>query len=172
MNRSPTSAVWWSPMRHFRSRWKAKPRPANIDGFTPEQRFFLGYARGWAESIRPELARLLVNSDPHPLAQVSGQRSVVEHAAVRRRVSMQGRRCHGATGEGPLRDLVVRLRSPTVSEATLPMTKSRLIRSKREHFTCASFIVSPRVLLAEASQITSRSGSLPERDCGMARSSV
>jgi putative endopeptidase len=38
-----------------------------IDGFTPEQRFFLGYARGWATNTRPELARLLTNVDPHPL---------------------------------------------------------------------------------------------------------
>jgi predicted metalloendopeptidase len=43
-----------------------KPR-VNIDGFSPEQRFFLGYARGWETNIRPELARLLANTDPHPL---------------------------------------------------------------------------------------------------------
>jgi predicted metalloendopeptidase len=53
----------------FQKSMEGKPRPANIDGFTPEQRFFLGFARGWAENIRPELARLLVNSDPHPLAK-------------------------------------------------------------------------------------------------------
>ena len=53
----------------FQKSMEGKPRPANIDGFTPEQRFFLGYARGWAESIRPEFARLLVSSDPHPLAK-------------------------------------------------------------------------------------------------------
>jgi putative endopeptidase len=41
--------------------------PKIVDGFTPEQRFFLGYARGWATNMRPELARLLVNTDPHPL---------------------------------------------------------------------------------------------------------
>jgi putative endopeptidase len=53
----------------FQKSMEGKPRSANIDGFTPEQRFFLGFARGWAENIRPELARLLVNSDPHPLAK-------------------------------------------------------------------------------------------------------
>ncbi|MFN2597867.1 MAG: M13-type metalloendopeptidase [Pyrinomonadaceae bacterium] len=46
---------------------KGKPKPATIDGFTPEQRFFLAYAHGWATNIRPELARLLTNVDPHPL---------------------------------------------------------------------------------------------------------
>ena len=44
-----------------------KPRPPEIDGFTPEQRFFLGYARGWEDNQRPEFARLLTNVDPHPL---------------------------------------------------------------------------------------------------------
>jgi predicted metalloendopeptidase len=36
-----------------------------IGGFTPEQRFFLGFARSWRENERPEALRLLVNSDPH-----------------------------------------------------------------------------------------------------------
>jgi putative endopeptidase len=50
----------------FQKAMEGKPR-VTIDGFTPEQRFFLGYARGWATSTRPEFARLLVNVDPHPL---------------------------------------------------------------------------------------------------------
>jgi putative endopeptidase len=53
----------------FQKSLGGKPRPAEIDGFTPEQRFFLGYARGWADNIRPEFARLLTNVDPHPLPQ-------------------------------------------------------------------------------------------------------
>ena len=32
---------------------EGKPRPANIDGFTPEQRFFLGWARVWAGKYTP-----------------------------------------------------------------------------------------------------------------------
>jgi predicted metalloendopeptidase len=52
----------------FQKAMEGKPRKT-IDGFTPEQRFFLGYARGWATNMRPELARLLVNVDPHPLAK-------------------------------------------------------------------------------------------------------
>jgi putative endopeptidase len=36
-----------------------------IDGFTPEQRFFLGFARVWCEKRRPEVARLGVLTDPH-----------------------------------------------------------------------------------------------------------
>jgi predicted metalloendopeptidase len=37
-----------------------------LDGFTPAQRFFLGYARVWATNMRPEMERLQVNTDPHP----------------------------------------------------------------------------------------------------------
>ena len=36
-----------------------------IDGFTPEQRFFLAFARVWCEKRRPELARTSVLTDPH-----------------------------------------------------------------------------------------------------------
>lgn len=42
-------------------------RPSPIDGFTPEQRFFLGWAQVYAGSARPEYARLIVNTNPHPL---------------------------------------------------------------------------------------------------------
>jgi len=36
-----------------------------IDGFTPEQRFFLGFARVWCEKRRPEFARMSVVTNPH-----------------------------------------------------------------------------------------------------------
>jgi predicted metalloendopeptidase len=36
-----------------------------IDGFTPEQRFFLSWATVWHQNIRPEALRLRVNTDPH-----------------------------------------------------------------------------------------------------------
>ena len=47
---------------------QGKPRPANIDGFTPEQRFFLGWAQVWAENQRPEAARLQAQSNEHSLS--------------------------------------------------------------------------------------------------------
>ena len=43
---------------------QGKPRPV-IGGFTPEQRFFLAWARIWAENRQPALTRLLVLVDPH-----------------------------------------------------------------------------------------------------------
>jgi putative endopeptidase len=48
---------------------EGKPRPANIDGFTPEQRFFLGWAQVWAAKSTPEAERSQVKGDPHALAK-------------------------------------------------------------------------------------------------------
>jgi putative endopeptidase len=48
---------------------EGKPRPKEIDGFTPEQRFFLGWAQIWAGNQRPEYARLLTQTNPHPLGR-------------------------------------------------------------------------------------------------------
>ena len=39
--------------------------PANKDGFTPEQRFFLGFAQIWCENRTDESSRLLAKTDPH-----------------------------------------------------------------------------------------------------------
>jgi predicted metalloendopeptidase len=36
-----------------------------VDGFTPEQRFFLGFAQVWCENMRPEEARTRAMTDPH-----------------------------------------------------------------------------------------------------------
>ena len=35
------------------------------DGFTPEQEFFLAYAQNWCGELRPEAARMQVQTDPH-----------------------------------------------------------------------------------------------------------
>ncbi len=43
---------------------KVKPQ-GKIDGFTPEQRFFLSWAQIWRENIRDESLRLQLNTDPH-----------------------------------------------------------------------------------------------------------
>lgn len=36
-----------------------------IDGYTPEQRFFIGFAQVWKNNSRPEAARQLIVTDPH-----------------------------------------------------------------------------------------------------------
>lgn len=40
-----------------------------IDGFTPEQRFFISWAAKWRRNSRPEAMRLQVNTDPHSPAE-------------------------------------------------------------------------------------------------------
>ena len=47
-------------------------RPKDMDGFTPEQRFFLAWAQIWASNQRPEYARTLTNTNPHPLERFRG----------------------------------------------------------------------------------------------------
>ncbi|HET7322450.1 MAG TPA: M13 family metallopeptidase [Longimicrobiaceae bacterium] len=48
---------------------KRNGRPGLIDGYTPEQRFFLAYAQSWRNHIRPEAARSRVLTDPHAPAR-------------------------------------------------------------------------------------------------------
>jgi putative endopeptidase len=50
---------------------QGKPRPL-IDGFTPEQRFFIAYAQVWAANDRPEFERLMANLNPHALDRYRG----------------------------------------------------------------------------------------------------
>ena len=60
----------WANRHSFRALEKAiagKPHPA-IDGFTPEQRFFINSARIWGGDLPPEFERK-VATDPHPLGR-------------------------------------------------------------------------------------------------------
>jgi predicted metalloendopeptidase len=49
----------------FRKSLEGRPRPADLDGFTAEQRFFLGYAQAWQFHAREEVVRMRVRVDPH-----------------------------------------------------------------------------------------------------------
>ena len=64
--------------------------PAPIDGFTAEQRFFLGWGQIWCENVRPEQARLEVTTDVHSPGRVARQRRRRQHAGVREGVRLQG----------------------------------------------------------------------------------
>ena len=48
---------------------EGKPRPADVDGFTPEQQFFIAWGQFRGDEIRPEAQRLMVQTDPHPIAK-------------------------------------------------------------------------------------------------------
>jgi putative endopeptidase len=60
---------------------EGKPRPKDLDGFTPEQRFFLGWAQVWGTNQRPEAARLQANTNPHPLARFRANGPLSDTAA-------------------------------------------------------------------------------------------
>jgi endothelin-converting enzyme/putative endopeptidase len=44
---------------------EGKPQPPKIDGFTPQQRFFLAWGQAWCENVRPEMSRMLAQTDGH-----------------------------------------------------------------------------------------------------------
>jgi len=45
-----------------------------LDGFTPEQRFFISYGQSWCQNSRPERERMLAQTNPHspPHFRVNG----------------------------------------------------------------------------------------------------
>jgi putative endopeptidase len=49
----------------FQRSMKGKPHPADVDGFTPEQRFFIGWAQVWGSKMRDEAIRQQVLGNPH-----------------------------------------------------------------------------------------------------------
>jgi putative endopeptidase len=53
----------------FKKTLKDKPAPSKIDGFTPEQRFFLSYAMLWRAAVRDEFLRRQVRTDFHSPAR-------------------------------------------------------------------------------------------------------
>jgi endothelin-converting enzyme/putative endopeptidase len=48
---------------------EGKPRPANVDGFTPEQQFFIAWGQWRGDAVRIETQRVMVQSDPHPIGK-------------------------------------------------------------------------------------------------------
>src|SRR5262249_9622347 len=74
-----------------------------LDGFTPEQRGFLGWGQVWCENVRPQRARMLAQIDPHSrrddpalARRRSRERRRVEHAGIPEGLLVQGRRADGA----------------------------------------------------------------------------
>jgi putative endopeptidase len=52
--------------------WKARqktPPPAQVEGFTDEQLYFLGYGQAWCSKMTPEAAETRAHSDPHSPAR-------------------------------------------------------------------------------------------------------
>ena len=54
--------------RAFQKAQQQSPAPT-IDGFTPDQQFFIAWGQFRGDEIRPETQRLMVQGDPHPIAK-------------------------------------------------------------------------------------------------------
>jgi putative endopeptidase len=52
----------------FQKARQKNPSPL-IDGFTPDQQFFIAWGQFRGDEIRPETQKLMVQSDPHPVAK-------------------------------------------------------------------------------------------------------
>jgi len=52
----------------FKKAQQSKPAPT-IDGFTPDQQFFIAWGQFRGDAIRPEMQRQMVQGDPHPIAK-------------------------------------------------------------------------------------------------------
>jgi putative endopeptidase len=53
----------------FKKSLEGKPPAGRVDGFTPEQQFFIAWGQFRGDEIRPETQRLMVQTDPHPTAK-------------------------------------------------------------------------------------------------------
>ncbi len=73
--------------RAYQKSLEGKPAPPSIDGMTPDQRFFLAWARIWASNNRPEFARLMVQTNEHPLGKYRAIGTVVNMPAFARAFS-------------------------------------------------------------------------------------
>jgi putative endopeptidase len=52
----------------FQKAQQSKPA-ATIDGFTPEQQFFIAWGQFRGDETRPETQRMMIQGDPHPVAK-------------------------------------------------------------------------------------------------------
>ena len=66
-----------------------------IDGYTPDQRLFLGFGRVWCEKRRPEFQRMLVVSDPHSPGKYRDRRHRPKYAGVRASLELQSGTTNG-----------------------------------------------------------------------------
>jgi endothelin-converting enzyme/putative endopeptidase len=55
--------------RGYQKSREGKPPEQTLDGFTPEQQFFIGWGQFRGDAIRPETQRLMVQGDPHPIGK-------------------------------------------------------------------------------------------------------
>jgi endothelin-converting enzyme/putative endopeptidase len=54
--------------RAFQIAQRGKPAPT-LDGYTPNQQFFIAWGQFRGDAVRPEFARTMVQGDPHPIGK-------------------------------------------------------------------------------------------------------
>ena len=55
--------------RAFQLSRQGKPASPAVDGFTPDQQFFIAWGQFRGDAVRPEFARTMVQNDPHPIGK-------------------------------------------------------------------------------------------------------
>jgi putative endopeptidase len=55
--------------RAFQISQRGRPLAPTIDGYTPDQQFFIAWGQFRGDAVRPEFARTMVQSDPHPIGK-------------------------------------------------------------------------------------------------------
>jgi putative endopeptidase len=55
--------------RAFQISQRGRPPAPTLDGFTPDQQFFIAWGQFRGDAIRPEFARTMAQGDPHPIAK-------------------------------------------------------------------------------------------------------
>ena len=83
-----------------------KTPAATLEGFTPDQQFFIAWGQFRGDETRPEFARLMIQSDPHPIAKYRVIGPLSNMPDVRRGVLVQARLGDGASGGGSLPGVV------------------------------------------------------------------
>jgi endothelin-converting enzyme/putative endopeptidase len=55
--------------RAFQISQRGKPPAPTLDGYTPDQQFFIAWGQFRGDAVRPEFARTMVQGDPHPIGK-------------------------------------------------------------------------------------------------------
>ena len=84
-----------------------RPEPT-IDGFTPEQQFFIAWGQFRGDAIRPETQRLMVQGDPHPTGKYRVIGPLSNMPEFPQAFACAAGRADGAAGGEALRGLVAR----------------------------------------------------------------
>ena len=114
-NRSATSPAPSSPTCAYQKSREGKGPEPTIDGFTPEQQFFIAWGQWRGDETRPETQRTMVQGDPHPIAKYRVNGPLSNLPAFREAFQCKAGDADGAAGGGSLRGVVKRGRAASTA---------------------------------------------------------